>query len=368
MHYGSEKLLRKYLLESGEITQGQYDRFSDSAKSASVAFVAGEIMSSLKDKMPAVDSQEIDRSRGDLKQYKEYPAIQSALSKLKSSIDGVADYFGQGEAANAVADIIECLGNISKHSADFKEAYRDKKTIVIVQYEAIVLAVIQSISYLIATCTEAAKGDDSPVEYPEIKHNKQLKAIRDFNDSCRTGSFDAALKDANFIRENYVEHGLEVLSSISESSGVYSTVVDGFNNFVDSINGGNRKLTDALYKSAAAISMLAAARDSVYAIAKMKSSISDAIGNIKSYIDGFAGSALSRIKAYNSRLPQEVAYASDQADKEIEAQDREIKDVIKSMPERDYSAPQPEAAASQPKAPAANPQPAAQASSGPLMF
>lgn len=331
MHYESEKLLKKYLLESGDMTKDQYSKIDDGPKAASVAFVAREIMGSLKDKVPAVDSQDIDRSRGDLKMYKDYPAIQAALSKLKSSVDGVSEYFGQSEASQAVADIIECLSNISKHSNDFKEAYRDKKTAVILQYEALMVSVIQSMSYLIATCTEAAKGDDSPVEYPQISKIRPLKAIHDFNDSCRTGAFDAALKDVTYVREAYVEHGIDVLSTITEASNVGSAVVDGFNNFVDAINGGNRKLTDTLYKSAAAVSMMMALRDSVYTASKIKNAVSDALGNIKAYADGFAGSILSKIKNYNAHLPQEIEVASTQAGREIEAQDREIKDSLKTI-------------------------------------
>jgi hypothetical protein len=359
-HYESEKLLRRYLLESGEIAQKQYDGMKDDAKAASVALVAQEVMGSLSGKASSVGAQEIDRSRGDLKQFREFPAVQAALAKLKSSIDGVSDYFGQNGASQAVSDIMECLANMSKHSNDFKEAYRDKKTAVILEYEALVMSIVQSVSYLIAVCTEAAKGDDSPVDYPELGAVRPLKAIRDFNDACKNGSFDAALRDVEFMRENYVEHGIDVLSTVTEASNASASVIDGFNNFVDGIEHGNRHITDSLYKAAAAVSLMLAMRDSVYTAAKMRNSLSDAIGNIKSYVDGFVGAASNRLKAYNAKLPQDMEAASAQAGTEIAAEDRSLSSEMKSAPERpayQQSEPEEGKADRQPAAPEAKSDP-----------
>jgi hypothetical protein len=320
----TEKFLRSYLIEDCDFDKDEYNLLTEEVKTDGIREIARQLLAMLEEKLSGIDTSVPDRSRGDIKQLKELPVIQDSLTKLESILEREDDV--NREYVMAVNIVIRSILYINQYSSVFKDAYRNKKTVMIMRYQSLVLAVISSISYIVATLIQAKNGNlvlrDSIEGLLEFA---PLQALEKFVKSVDTGEFKRLVSDADTLREYFLEIPVEKMSTILEASDYLPMIIDGVKNIYNSL-ASDGKITGLLYKVVGVIVTLFSLRDVFYSIFRMKTKISDMLGqlNIFANIGNGVGNPLGKLSQYASKFVADAESGSDLAKKEIDTENKRL--------------------------------------------
>ena len=58
-----------------------------------------------------------------------------------------------------LSEVVKALYNLRDYSYDFKEAYKNRKILMILKYQSIVLSIFSSVSYLISVLIDFSEDD-----------------------------------------------------------------------------------------------------------------------------------------------------------------------------------------------------------------
>lgn len=184
---------RKVLLAVNEADQNQI-----------LTALVGRLYDNIVNKVDDIDFGTIPNSKGDVTKIENY-------DKICNCIDIIQNILKEYKQDTTPADIIEeALGNIRARKDLFEKGFRYNVEFIIVTYSSIVLAIISSISFLIATCIDFIKNPNQEdfsvslnnVALVKTKDNLLFTNLNKFNKSCNNGDIDNCL---NFIIKNNVK-------------------------------------------------------------------------------------------------------------------------------------------------------------------
>lgn len=318
----SSELLENILLSCG-MELNEYQNLSEDTKIESVKYLAVQLLNTINDKLSEIDTSQADRSRGDIKLLKELPAIQDAISQLESMIE--RDENALPSYSVAVATVIKAILYINQYSSVFKDAYRNKKSLMILKYQSLILSIISSISYIISMIV------DFKADHLTLKRNVEglenfapLKSLAEFIKSVDNGEFKISAGDVSIMREHYLEINIEDMGSILEASEYLPMVVNGIKNIYTNI-ANNDKITNLVYKVVGVIVLIFSLRSSFYTLFRMKTKISDMIAGIQNFAGlNNGGGVLSKLSQFVNKFRNDSEMASDISKREIEDENKKL--------------------------------------------
>ena len=337
----TETLLHSYLTEDCGMPESEYVLLKEETKVESIKTMASNLLASIEAKLNNIDTTPADRSKGDIKQLKDLSSIQDTISKLESLIE--REDSAKPEYAEAIRIIIKSILYINQNSAVFKDAYRNKKTLMILKYESLILSIISSISYLLSTIVDYG-SDGVHIKYTseEILEFSSLNALRAFNKSVESGEFKTVVKDTTTLREFFLEVPVEKMGTILEAYEYLPMIIDSVKNIYSQVVGGENgaKITNILYRVAGVIVLIFSLRDAFYTMFRMKTKVNDMIGSIQNFAsinNGNGESILSKLASFAGKFTSDASFSSDLAKREIEDENRKILGQVRQI----QSTPQP---------------------------
>lgn len=329
----TERLLKSYLLEDCFMSEKEYMTLTEDTKVDSVKEIAVQLLKTIEEKVISVDTTPADRSRGDIKQLRELPAIQDAITQLETLIE--RSDMANPEYTEAVSTIIKSILYINQYSAVFKEAYRNKKTVMILKYQSLILSIVSSLSYLLSVIVDyKADNLQLKVTSQEIMEFAPLKSLKTFIKSVDTGEFKTITRDVNTLREYYLEISVDKMGTILEASDYVDMIIGGVQNIYNQLTTGDLsvKITDILYKAIGIITLLFSLRDTLYTLFRMKTRVSDMIGGIQNFANlNNGGSMLSKLSQFANKFKVDAEYGSDLSKREIEDENRKLLGQVKQV-------------------------------------
>jgi hypothetical protein len=325
----------KYFLYEHEIfTEKEISFMSTDSINDSIREVAKAILGSIIEKSDSIDTSPIDKSRGDIKQLPNLDSLQTAITQLETLVERSSEEYDMS-LFKYLKEVEKALLNINKYSAEFKEAYKSRKTLLILKYQSLIMSIFSAVSYLISVMVDFSAGD------VELKIGRQweeiapLKTIKEFNKSVEKGEFKDMIKEVTLMREEFLEvekESLELLESYDISSILMNGIKMLYSSFSD-----NPKLIEFLYKAAGVITMLISLREVFYMFFKAKSKIEDVVGHIENFASvGNSGSSslIAKLNTFSNKFIVDAEESSKLASREIESENKELGSEIKAIPTR----------------------------------
>ena len=147
-------------------------------------------------KIDDVEKGDIPKSRGDITRLPKYNQLKECAKTLTS-------IFEQYKEDTAPIKVIEnAIDNLEDNSDVFVQAYMAKVDFGIMIYESVTLAVIGSLSYMIACCIEYVKDPKNDgltivmdkTGVAKVKEHLLYENLVKFNEACRTNDIENALR------------------------------------------------------------------------------------------------------------------------------------------------------------------------------
>lgn len=329
----TERFLNSFLTEDCYMQLKEYQTLTEEVKAETVKDIATFLLQTIEEKIVSVDTTCADRSRGDVKQLKELQPIQDALTQLEALLERSEE--AQPECKQAVSVIIKAILYLNQYSAVFKEAYRNKKTVMILKYQSVILSIISSISYILSVAVDY-KGGNIKIkrDIPELKDFAPLKSLEEFVVSVDSGEFKTITKDVNFLREYYLEVSVEQMSSLLEATDYVDMIVGGVKNIYDQLTTGDlgAKISDILYKAIGVITLLLSLRSTLYTLFRMKTRVSDMIGGIQQFADANnGGGALNKLTQFANKFRVDAENGSEISQHEIETENKRVLNQVRTV-------------------------------------
>ena len=327
----TERMLESFLVEECGMKKLEYAQLNESMKGESLKEVATLLLDSVREKLSSIDTTPADKSRGDIKQLKELSSIQDALDKLSAILE--RDENTLPEYTSALNTIIKSLLYINQYSNVFKDAYRNKKTLMIMKYQSLILSIISSITYLISSILDYSAGSVTLKQnVKDIQNFAPLKALYNFVKSVDTGEFKMITNDVAVLREFYLELSVEQMGQLLEAVEYGPMVIDGIKSIYSSLVSGNTKVSNLLYRVAGIFVLLMSLRDVFYTLFRMKSKVFDMLNAIKNFIsinDG--GNTISKLLPFSNKYKDDADFASDLTRREVEDENRALLTKVRTI-------------------------------------
>ena len=147
-------------------------------------------------KIDDVEKGDIPKSRGDITRLPKY-------SQLKECARTLTDIFEQYKEDTVPVKVIEnAIDNLEDNSDVFVQSYMAKVDFGIMLYESVTLAVIGSLSYMIACCIEYVKDPKNDgltivmdkTGVAKVKEHLLYENLVKFNEACRTNDVENAIR------------------------------------------------------------------------------------------------------------------------------------------------------------------------------
>lgn len=149
-------------------------------------------------KADKIDYGTIARSRGDITKIDKFEQLQEC-------VEVITEIVNQYKQSTAPIDVISsAIKNTKDRANAYKRAYVINSPLVIMTYQNITLAIVQSVSYIIATCiifiTDPKTDTFSKAldinAYKQTMNDSLFRNLLLYNDSCANGELDAMLDTA----------------------------------------------------------------------------------------------------------------------------------------------------------------------------
>jgi len=342
-----DNLLYGFLVEESGMQIGEFKSLTEEFKSDVVIEIANTVLANIKSKLDSGDTFLIDRSKGDIKNFPELSVIQDTLSKINNIIQSVQNGFDEASVNPLIIayikEITNAIINLHKMAPQYKDAYRTKKTLLIMSYQSVVLSIISSLSYLISVAVDFKDQNLFKLKAnPQIEEILPYKSLVNYNNSINNGAFTSAARDVVTLREFYNEYSIEQMSTILEAIEIVPMInkgIDAFSNFI-----GNNKRNGIIFKVLGIVMIILSLRDTFYSLYTSRIKLADKLSSLKSFIDPSkipSISALSRYITFNNKNAAESVYSSNVAKKEIADENKEIINMVKSQESENAFIPEP---------------------------
>ena len=158
--------------------------------------LTSKLYEKIQEKYDKIDFSTIARSRGDITKIDKFSSLQECIEIINKL---VIEY---KEDTYPVDVVSSAIYNIQSRTNVFKKAFVIGSPVLTMTYNTICTAIVESVSFLIATCIEYVKvpGNESfrmalnSVAYSRTRENILFESLASFNEGCKSGEFDEACK------------------------------------------------------------------------------------------------------------------------------------------------------------------------------
>lgn len=302
---------------------------NEDTKAATLKETISTILKSISEKIASLDLDFINKTSGDVKRLHGVEGIYDSVYHLETLVDKALNKVDP-VIVDAVQQISTTFFYLNQYSAQFKDAYRNKKTAVILKYQSLVLSIISATSYLISVLVDFSTGDITLKNNIKFEYIAPLKALKEFNQSAKSGEFRTMLRDVQVVREsfneNYADGKVLQENVINEGAmDVVSTIIGGLKNFYGNLDRGG-KMTGVLYRAAGFVATIFSVREVLYTLSNMKSKARDLMDMLSVFgnPNGLSGSLFNKLSSFANKFKVEAEYANDMAKRDISTEDRTI--------------------------------------------
>ena len=191
------QLIREHFDISDKATRKCIVALEDAEQNQLLTSLSSALYDKIIDKVDEIDFGSIPNSRGDITKVDGYENTVECLRIIRQL---VLEYKEDPEVVDVVLTAIE---NVKKLKPIFMKAYSLNVEFPIVLYNLIVLAIEQSVSFLIAVTIQYVKDPATQsmtaaldkVAYNNAKGNVLYTQLSNFNKGCATGETEAMLKE-----------------------------------------------------------------------------------------------------------------------------------------------------------------------------
>lgn len=295
--------LKECVVNENISTPAEYDLLNEEQKEIVVSEIMKTVLTNITAKIKELDTTKIDKSRGEIKNLDSLSDIQNAIKELTSMYENANSDVSITSVRDTLNIIITAIMNLSKNSSVFKDAYRTKKSVLIVTYQSIVMAIISALSYLISESVDFNMLPNVSLKNKiQITEINQIKTLKTFNKLCKNGDFTMIHESVDFMREYYNEYDVKQMNIIYEASDIGDLINNGFNNIINKLTSNNQ-LNSLLLKVSSILALLLAARETIYSVINSKSDIAKSISNIISFTNHreLKPTQQAQVKQYNKK-------------------------------------------------------------------
>lgn len=196
------RALRENFDITDDVTRRTLVEADDADQNQLLTALTSKLYDQIVSKVDDIDFGSIPRSRGDITKIENYPQLTECLSILRSIIEQ------SKEDTRPVDVVLSAIENLKVRTRLFSKAFAIGVEMPVLVYNTIALAIVSSVSFLIASCIEYIKnpGADTfeiaidKTAYHKTKDNLLFENLQAFNTGCKNGDVDAAL---NGVIKNY---------------------------------------------------------------------------------------------------------------------------------------------------------------------
>ena len=326
----SDQILYTFLVESKECSEREFRNLNEDVKIDSIRIIAKELLQSVIEFSQDVDTAPIDQSRGDIKSFRWLQDIQTAVNQLEAIIERSNNFINAPLAKEYISTIIKAIFYLNQYSVQFKDAYRNKKTVLILRYQSVVMSVISAVAYLFSALVDFSNNNVALRDNVRLEETTAYRTLKQFNTSCSSGELKIIINDTDKLREFYNEVSTENMNSLLEAGDVFSMVIDSVSNFYNNLDKGG-KVTHLLYKAVGVIVALIAVREIFSAVSRSRYSIQDLLGNIKNFTN-LSATSLPKLLQFSSRYRADAEENSKIAQRDTIANNKDIVVSLKNSP------------------------------------
>lgn len=169
--------------------------------------VVTKLFNDIKNKMLSVDYSFVDATKGDIYKLKNYNTIENAISYLYKIYNMNINSKNFVDFKTAIDELSLTFSILKKYNSQFKLGFKLTNPVVVYLYDSVVVALIQSLSFIISQSVEFVK-DNINLYKPNIKisnnilKNNNVKSLILFNNLERTSNLSKFFKESQQFKEN----------------------------------------------------------------------------------------------------------------------------------------------------------------------
>lgn len=215
--YEFDQIMQEHMDISDRETMKSLVGIDEADKSKLLVSLTSKLYDKIVEKVDDINYGTIPASRGDITKIENFDSMSECLDIIYA----ILKQYNQN--TEPVDTIMTAINNVRGRKDLFTKAYMMNAELPIVFYNTIVLSIVSSISFLIATSIEFIKnpGDDSfsvsidKVAYVRTSNNLLLNNLRKFNASCAKGELDRSLNECMKIHTKNMSGTMMVLSGLA---------------------------------------------------------------------------------------------------------------------------------------------------------
>ena len=282
--------------------------------------LASKLYQHIVSRVDDIDFGTIPNSRGDITKIENYEQLRNCINVMGEILRN----YKQPTDAIDVIDI--ALQNIIDRQELFTRAYKLNVELPIVMYNTMTLAVVSSVSYMIASCIEFIKLPDGKgfnialdkSAKIRTKDHVLFKQLNNFNSSCSKGDFDKCM---SFVINHNLTSKHEAADMLDLAKAVKG-VVGGVKDFAAT----HPKISAAIIAGSIAVGVLGSLVGIIYATRKLIFYFYYTRTRFSEYLD--AQSAILMMNAYNVENDLTV---DEKARKKISERQTKIAEFFKKL-------------------------------------
>lgn len=162
------------------------------------------------DKADQIDYSTISKSRGDITKIQNYDQLVECIDLIRKI---VIEY---KQSTISVDVLNDAMANLRNNTSSFKKAFSINAPIPCMMYNNVALALVNSVSFMIATCIEYIKSPETnsfelaldKVAYNQTMNHLLFVSLAEFNAACKSNEFNNVMKlclEKRIIKEAQAE-------------------------------------------------------------------------------------------------------------------------------------------------------------------
>lgn len=326
----SDQILYTFLVESRECSEREFKNLNEDAKVESIRVLAHDLMETIINVSQSIDTTPIDQSKGDIKSFRWLQDLQNAINQLEAIIERSKAFVALPLAKEYISTVIKSIYFLNQYASIFKDAYRTKKSILILRYQSVLMSVVSAVAYLFSALLDFSNNNVAVRENVRLEETAALRTLIQFNQSCASGELKIIANDTNRLREFFNEIPSDKMNDLLEANDIFSMVIDGVTNFYRNLDQGG-KVTNLIYKSVGVIVALIAIREIFSAVSRSRYSIMELLNNIKNFTN-LSAASLPKLTQFSSRYRADAEENSKIAQRDTIANNKEIITNLKHVP------------------------------------
>ena len=193
-----EIVVREYMNYSDRMTLQAISEAINSPKDQTqiLSALTSRLYDLIVAKADKIDYSTIAKSKGDITKIQNYDQLVECVDLIRQI---VIEYKQSTKSIDVVSTAME---NVKANTANFKKAFAVGSPILIMLYNNIVMSIVGSVSFMIATCIEYIKSPTSnsfeialdTVAYSKTMENLMFRSLEEFNKGCQSPDFNETVK------------------------------------------------------------------------------------------------------------------------------------------------------------------------------